>query len=99
MNYKLYHLAAEHVLIKTLPSNYDNAWLESNVRDEYKDLTVRQIEGKIQELYRILQVAHDMGYQKRLDDQPDAEVAHFLYLNGADEEEIERYFDSQRGVE
>ena len=61
MNYRLYHLAAEHVLIKTLPSNYDDAWLESNVRDEYKGLTVRQIEDKIQELYRILQVAFEMG--------------------------------------
>lgn len=61
MNYRLYHLAAEHILIKTLPSN--------NVCDEYKGLTVRQIEDKIQELYRVLQVAYDMGvdYQQDLE--------------------------------
>ena len=56
MNYRLYHLAAEHVLSKTLPSN--------NVCDEYKGLTVRQ------ELYRVLQIAYDMG----VDHQQDLEI-------------------------
>lgn len=61
MNYRLYNLAASHILISELPRNYDDAWLESNVCKEYKDLTARQIEDKIQELYELLQVAYYMG--------------------------------------
>ena len=61
MNYRLYKLAAEHILTSELPGNYGDEWLESNVREEYKGLTARQIEGKIQDIYSLTIQAYHMG--------------------------------------
>ena len=61
MNYRLYNLAAGHILTDSLPGNYGDEWLEENVCEEYEGLTARQIEDKIQELYDLLLVAYNMG--------------------------------------